>query len=160
MARLGEGNVARDMVGSMARYSGLPNLFSCCNIKTTPKLMEDAMPMMIDGNMGTVQAVIEMLLQSHNRKIVILPALPASWNKGNFTGLVARGNVVVDAWWDAGCLTNARLVPRLDGEVTLITGPGFCLRASDGTVLQDTTGRIQVRLRKDHTYLIEQNVEE
>lgn len=160
MARLGEGNVARDMVGSMARYSGLPNLFSCCNIKTTPKLMEDAMPMMIDGNMGTVQAVIEMLLQSHNRKIVILPALPASWNKGNFTGLVARGNVVVDAWWDAGCLTNARLVPRLDGEVTLITGPGFCLRASDGTVLQDTTGRIQVRLRKDHTYLIEQNVKE
>jgi alpha-L-fucosidase 2 len=155
MARLGYGNAARDLVGSMARYSGLPNLFSCCNIRQVPKLLEDNKPMQIDGNMGTVQAVIEMLLQSHDGEIVILPALPESWKKGNFRGLVARGNVVIDAWWEAGCLSRARVAPRIDGEVVIITGPGFCLRADDDTVLEDIEGRIQIRLCKDQIYMIE-----
>jgi alpha-L-fucosidase 2 len=160
LARLGDGNSARDMVGSMARYSGLPNLFSCCNIKSVPKLMEDAKPMEIDGNSGTVQAVIEMLLHSHDGEIVILPALPVSWQKGNFRGLVARGNVVIDAWWDAGRLTHGRISPRINGEVVIITGPGFCLRANDGTVLEATEGRFQIRVNKDQIYLIERKEEE
>ncbi len=155
MARLGDGNVARDLVGSMARYSGLPNLFSCCNIKATPKLLEDAKPMQIDGNMGTVQAVIEMLLQSHNDEIRILPALPESWEKGDFQGLVARGNVVVDAWWDAGRLTRANLAPRVDGEFVIVTGADFRLRSTDEMIFADSGGRIQTRLRKGTTYLIE-----
>ena len=159
MARLGDGTAARDLVGSMARYSGLPNLFSCCNIRQVPKLLEDNKPMQIDGNLGTVQAVIEMLLQSHDGEIVILPALPESWEKGNFRGLVARGNVVIDAWWEAGCLTRARVAPRIDGEVVIVTGPGFCLQANDGTVFEDTEGRFQIRLSKDQTYLIERKEE-
>jgi alpha-L-fucosidase 2 len=157
LARLGDGNIARDMVGSMARYSGLPNLFSCCNIRNVPKLMEDAKPMQIDGNLGTVQAVIEMLLQSHNDEIVLLPALPDSWEKGSFTGLVARGNVVVDAWWDAGQLTRAHVTPRIAGELVVVTGPGFCLRLDDGRMVGDVNGRFQVRLLKAVTYLIERN---
>ena len=155
MARLGDGNAARDMVGSMARYSGLPNLFNVCNIKSVPKLMDDAKPMQIDGNLGTVQAVIEMLLQSHNGEIVLLPALPESWEKGDFRGLVARGNVVVDAWWEAGRLTRARLTPRNDGPVVIKTGPGFSLRTEDGTIQADTEGRIYTRLNIDKTYSIE-----
>jgi alpha-L-fucosidase 2 len=159
MARLGDGNAARDMVGSMARYSGQPNLFNVCNIKRVPKLMDDAKPMQIDGNMGTVQAVIEMLLQSHNGEIVILPALPESWKKGNFRGLVARGNVVVDAWWDAGCLTRARLAPRVDGEAVIVTGSGYYLQADDGTVLEDSGGCIQIRLSKGKTYFVARKTE-
>ncbi len=160
MARLGDGNAARDLVGSMARYSGLPNLFSCCNIKQVPKLLEDNKPMQIDGNMGTVQAVIEMLLQSHDGEIVILPALPESWKKGSFRGLVARGNVVIDAEWEAGRLTRARVAPRIDGEVVIRTGPGFCLKADDGTVLEDSEGCFRIRLSKDQIYRIERKEEE
>ncbi len=159
MARLGDGNAARDRVGSMARYSGQPNLFNVCNIKRVPKLMEDAKPMQIDGNMGTVQAVIEMLLQSHNNEIVILPALPESWKKGNFQGLVARGNVVVDAWWDGGSLTRARVAPRVDGEAVIVTGPGFSIRTDEGMISDEKDGRIQIRLRKGKTYLIERKEE-
>lgn len=157
LARLGDGNTARDMVGSMARYSGLPNLFSCCNIRNVPKLMEDAKPMQIDGNLGTVQAVIEMLLQSHNGEIVLLPALPESWKTGSFTGLVARGNVVVDAWWEGGRLTRARVTPRRAGELVIVTEPGFGLQLDDGRVVGDKNGRFPVRLSKGVTYLIERN---
>ena len=157
MARLGDGNTARDMVGSMARYSGLPNLFSCCNINSIPKLMEDAKPMQIDGNMGTVQAVIEMLLQSHNGEIVLLPALPESWKKGHFHGLVARGNVVVSAWWEAGHLTRACLSPRSDGEFVVVTGSGYRLMCNDVAELEDIEGRFLIHLRKDETYIIERD---
>lgn len=146
MARLGDGNSARDLVGGMARDSGLPNLFSCCNIRHVPKLMEDNKPMQIDGNLGVVQAVIEMLLQSHDGEIVILPALPASWQTGSFRGLVARGNVVVDAWWEGGKLTRARLTPRVDGEVVLVTGPDYVLLDGGVTVAPADVGRIRARL--------------
>jgi alpha-L-fucosidase 2 len=155
MARLGDGDAARDLISSMARSSGLPNLFSCCNLRSVPKLMEDAKPMQVDGNLGTVQAVIEMLLQSHNGEIAILPALPQSWSKGSFAGLVARGNVVVDAVWEECRLIKARLVPRMDGDVVIKTGPGYCLISGAGTVQPDSGGRIHVHFRKGSSYLIE-----
>ena len=153
MARLGDGNNARDLIGSIARYSGQPNLFSCCNIRRVPKLMEDAMPMQIDGNLGTVQAVIEMLLQSHDGEIVILPALPNSWQNGSFRGLVARGNVVIDAWWQNGRLTRACLKPRVDGEVVIAVGNEcYVLRSEEGTIVEDTGGQISTRLHKGISY--------
>jgi alpha-L-fucosidase 2 len=155
MARLGDGNAARDLVGSMARYSGQPNLFSCCNLRHVPKLMEDAKPMQIDGNLGTVQAVIEMLLQSHDGEIVILPALPDSWQKGSFCGLVARGNVVVDAWWECGKLTRACLTPRVSSEVVLATGPGYVLLNAEFEIPTASDGRMRVRLSAGHTYQVE-----
>jgi alpha-L-fucosidase 2 len=147
MARLGDGNAARDLIGSMAHESGQPNLFSCCNIRQAPKLMEDTKPMQIDGNLGVVQAVIEMLLQSHDDEIVILPALPASWQKGSFRGLVARGNVVVDAWWEGGKLTRAGVTPRVDGDVVLAVGPDYVLLHGGAAVAPAVDGRIRVRLR-------------
>jgi alpha-L-fucosidase 2 len=160
MARLGEGNKARDLVGSMARYSGLPNLFSCCNIGSVPKLMEDGKPMQIDGNLGTVQAVIEMLLQSHNDEIVLLPSLPESWQQGSFRGLVGRGNIVVDAWWQEGHLARACVTPRTSGEYVLVTGQDFCLHAEDGTVWDEEAERIQAHLVQNQQYWIAQKTEE
>jgi alpha-L-fucosidase 2 len=160
MARLGDGNIARDLIGSMARYSGLPNLFSCCNIRHVPKLLEDAKPMQIDGNLGTVQAVIEMLLQSHDGEISILPALPDSWQKGSFRGLVARGNIVVDAWWENGRLTRACLTPRVDGAVVIAAGSERAiLRSDDGTTVADTGGQIFAHLRKGFSYQLERRQE-
>lgn len=159
MARLGDGNAARDLVASMARYSGLPNLFSCCNIRHVPKLMEDNKPMQIDGNLGVVQAVIEMLLQSHDGEIAILPALPASWQKGSFRGLVARGNVVVDAWWEGEKLTRASLTPRVGGEVVLAVGSGYVLLDGEVEIPPANDGRIRARLSVGQTYWLEQREE-
>jgi alpha-L-fucosidase 2 len=105
--------------------------------------------------MGVVQAVIEMLLQSHDGEILLLPALPESWEAGSFQGLVARGNVVVDAWWENCQLSRARLTPRVELDAVLVTGPGYCLTTEEGVVLQDAGGRFQVRLSHDQTYLIQ-----
>lgn len=154
-ARLGRGDDARDMVGTMARYSGQPNLFSCCNIGRTPKLMEDSMPMQIDGNMGTVQAVIEMLLQSHDGEIRLLPALPSSWRKGSFFGFVARGNVVVDADWADGKLNSCTLHPRVDGEITLRAGCRVRLSSAGLLLTSDSEGVIRFRALANEIYRIE-----
>ena len=153
-ARLGRGDDARDMVGGMARLSGQPNLFCCCNIGRVPKLMEDSMPMQIDGNLGAVQAVAEMLLWSHDGEIRLLPALPESWKGGAFRGLVARGNVEIDARWQDGTLVQATLKPRVDGGVVLVGMSGFKLSSIGFETAADGEGRIAFPAKAGQTYQI------
>jgi hypothetical protein len=60
--------------------------------------------------------VAEMLLQSHEEYIKILPALPKAWNTGSFFGLVARGNFVISAEWKDGKATAVAILARSGGE--------------------------------------------
>jgi alpha-L-fucosidase 2 len=76
-------------------------------------------PFQIDGNLGTMAGTVEMLLQSHQGYIEILPALPGAWASGSFSGLVARGNVEVSAEWSEGRVTDITLVSRKGGTCRL-----------------------------------------
>ena len=73
-----------------------------------PNLFHGA-PFQIDSNFGLTAGVAEMLLQSHNGSICLLPALPRQWSQGEVRGLKARGNYTVDIRWERGKLTEATL---------------------------------------------------
>jgi alpha-L-fucosidase 2 len=74
-------------------------------------------PFQIDGNFGGCAGMLEMLLQSHQGVIDLLPALPAAWKNGAVRGLRARGGLEAELTWKDGNLSAARLTARLDGPV-------------------------------------------
>ena len=76
-------------------------------------------PFQIDGNFGYTAGVAEMLLQSQNGEIHLLPALPDAWPTGTIKGLKTRGNMLVDIYWKDGKLVKVSLTAATDKTIKL-----------------------------------------
>jgi signal transduction histidine kinase len=86
---------------------------------TLPNLFDTHPPFQIDGNFGGAAGIGEMLMQSHEDCISLLPAVSGMLPEGSFRGLRARGGIEISADWKDGRITHMEITPDFPREVTI-----------------------------------------
>jgi alpha-L-fucosidase 2 len=126
-ARLYDGERAYRIFKGYLKDQAYPQLFAKCFT-----------PLQVDGTFGVTAGLTEMLMQSHEGVIDLLPALPSAWDKGEFNGLCARGAFELDMKWQNGIIT----------EVDVLSKAGQKCRINPGVHVQVKSGGKKVDFLK------------
>ncbi|MVT10353.1 glycoside hydrolase family 95 protein [Chitinophaga tropicalis] len=128
-ARLRDGDHVHRLLSCQLRYTKETRTVMADAGGTYPNLFDAHPPFQIDGNLGAVSGITEMLLQSNEKNLTgaqgyildILPALPSAWPDGSVSGLRSRGNFEVAVAWENSRLKHATITSHKGGECTVRT---------------------------------------
>lgn len=145
-ARLGDGNRANRIYKGYLKEQCCTSLFALCG--KAPQ---------VDGTFGVTAAVTEMLLQSHDGFIRLLPALPDEWNEGEFKGVCARGAFTLDYAWKNKKLTRLTIISKEGGVCRLASGSHTKVRCNGKPVKvrKQAGGVIEFETQKGSAYEVE-----
>lgn len=128
-ARLGDGDRAHRLLTQLLQPADGGSTYNGRGAGSYPNLFAAHPPFQIDGNFGGCAGIAEMLVQSHQGEIELLPALPTAWPSGSVAGLRARGGLEVDLTWEDGRVTAfhvfsqqpQEVLVRVNGEARRVT---------------------------------------
>ncbi|TVX96479.1 glycoside hydrolase family 95 protein [Cohnella terricola] len=153
-ARFSQGNQGFELLQNLMRLSGGDMNYSRGGLY--PNMFDAHPPFQIDGNYAATSGIIEMLLQSHQKALELLPALPEAWPNGSVEGLCARGGFEVDIRWREGRLEEAsvRSLRGRDCEIAEADGLTVTLDGADIPVQRSEQGTIRFVTETGRTYCI------
>jgi alpha-L-fucosidase 2 len=128
-ARLYDGNRANTIFKGYIQDQCYPQLFAKCG-----------KPLQIDGTMGVAAGISEMLVQSHEGSIDLLPALPDEWSEGRFDGVCARGGFELDMQWKDKTITEVKILSKAGENCLIDNGANFTI-STDGKKVDIKTNK-------------------
>ena len=150
-ARALEGDAARDVFALMLHHSSSYVIAMSGQGGCYYNLWDAHSPFQIDGNFGYTAGVAEMLLQSYDGQVHLLPALPSAWKSGKVSGLKAIGDFTVDQEWADGSFRSARIVNNQGQPLELTVG----LLAADKMIAAQVNGEeVAVEEREGGIYVV------
>jgi alpha-L-fucosidase 2 len=154
-ARLLDGNHAYTMIRSLLHLTGQTGTNYANGGGSYINLFDAHPPFQIDGNFGGIAGMGEMLLQSHNNEIALLPAIPDAWKTGSVKGLKARGNFEVGIDWRNNRLVKASIKAVAGGPCVIRTAVPVKIAGVKAVAVADANGySIRFASEKGSTYLL------
>jgi len=125
-ARLNDGNRANDIFKGYIKDQCYPSLFAKCFT-----------PLQVDGSFGVTAGISEMLIQSNEETIELLPALPDEWSSGSFNGVCARGAFELNLAWNEKIITEVAILSK-EGQYCRIKAGSLNIVSSNGKKIKFT----------------------